>query len=155
MTKLQPNFSFQSYQEDNADSKRQFIYQLQTQFTNVSNALNATIDDASYWPSERATGETWINGHQLYEITVQGQITGSGANAVNHGVSIYQIVSINGIATDTNPLSDTAIPLPYLDPSTLANGVGVYVTSTQVVVNAGNTMWDGYNYYVTLKYTKS
>ena len=154
MTKVQPNFSFQSFQEDNDASKKQFIYQLQTQFTNAANAINATIDDISYWSKERATGETWIDGTQIYEITVQGVLSGSGANTANHGVSINQLVSVEGVAVNTVPLSSAALVLPYLDPGTLANSLGLYVTNTQIVINAGNTNWNGYTYYVTIKYTK-
>lgn len=153
MTKLQTNFSFQSFQLDTDDSKRQFIYQLQTMFTNVSNSTNATIDDVSYWSRERATGFTWIDGSQIYTKTISGQISGVGINSVAHGVTIAQLVSVKGILVNADPLT-LGFSLPFVDPVTPADNIGLTVTATNINVNAGSGTYTGYKFYVTIEYTR-
>lgn len=156
MTKLQTNFSFQSFQPDNEDSKRQFIYQLQTLFTNVSNATNATIDDMSYWSRERATGETWIDGTQIYTKTVTGTITGN-TTSVAHGLTnIQRFVEIVGTLTTGEPISGTAnatVPIPLGSTSDPLN-IYVQADATNVTVQLTGATWLGLTFYVTLKYTK-
>lgn len=154
MGKLQPNFSWQKYEGEPEDQKEQFQYQLQQEHVLVSNAVNTTIDDLSYWTRERATSETWVGGQQIYEKTIQGQIVGTASTSFSTGIfGLVTLVSIIGVAQDAATLG-TGIPLPYIDPVTLANGVGISLVGTNLVVNAANGTWNNYFFSVTLKYTK-
>jgi hypothetical protein len=153
--KLQPNFSFQKYEGKAEDREEQFQYQLQTQHILVANSVNSTIDDISYWTTERPTSETWTGGQQIYEKTIQGQIVGTATTSFATGiVGLRTLVSLTGVAQDAATLG-TGIPLPYIDPGTLANGVGIYLSGANLVVKAANGTWDTYYFSVTIKYTKN
>lgn len=153
--KLQPNFSWQKYEGTQENQREQFQYQLQQQHILVANAVNATIGDESYWTRERPTAFTWLDGTQIWTRTVTGTLAGTSTNATAHGVSgINRVVRIHGTAQAAEPLSAFALDLPYLDPNTLANGLGLYMDSTNVYVNAGNNTWAGYLFSITFEYTK-
>ena len=153
MTKLQPNYSLQSYQDDNPDSKIQFIYQLQTLFTNTSNAVNSTIDDLSYWTKERPTGFTWVDGKQIYTKTLTGTINAPGVTSVLHGVTIRQLVAVNGVSVNAVPLT-LGLTLPFVDPVTPADNIGVTVTATNINITTASATYNGYTFYVTIQYTR-
>ena len=153
MTKLQPNFSFQKYQSDSEDDKKQFVYQLMQQHILVANAINATIDDASYWTTERATGDTWIDGAQIYTKTLTGVIIGSTQTAYPIGATIYSLASLIGTAQDAVPMAIQGLTLPYIN--TNGNDIGLYTDTTNIYVNAFDNTWAGYIFFVTIKYTKT
>lgn len=165
MGRLQPNFSWQKYQDKPEDQKEQFQYQLQTEHITVANAVNTTIDDLSYWLKERPTAFTWvntraqppnapqiINGPEIYTKTFQALVS---AYPVTHGVSIKNVVRIYGVVQDTIPMTAVCYPAPYCDPTTLANGIGVYVTATQVVLVTSGGIYDTYTATITIEYTKN
>lgn len=156
MGKLQPNFSWQKYEGEPEDQREQFQYQLQSQHIQVANSVNTTIDDESYWTRERPTAFTWIDGRQIYTKTISGTITTAPGNTqVAHGITgMRNVVAIHGTVQNTIPLSTFAFPLPYLDPATLANGIGVYIDPTNVNITTGNATWLNYLFYVTIEYTK-
>ena len=154
MGKLQPNFSWQKYEGEPEDQREQFQYQLQNQHIQVSNSVNATIDDESFWIRERATSFTWINGKQLYTKTITGTVTGTADTAYATGVTgITQVVRVEGIMQNPGAYTD-AEPLPYLDPTSLSAGVGLYMQGTDLHINAGNNDFSGYSFAVTIEYTK-
>jgi hypothetical protein len=163
--KLQPNFSWQKYEGKPEDQKEQFQYQLQQQHGIVANSVNATVDDLSYWLAERPTAFTWvntvpppvntpqiINGPQIYTKTFQALVS---AYPVAHGVSIKNVVRIYGVVQDTIPMTAVCYPAPYCDPTALANGIGVYVTATQVVLVTSGGIYDTYTATITIEYTKN
>lgn len=156
MGKLQPNFSWQTYEGEPEDQREQFQYQLQTQHIQVANSVNATIDDESYFARERQTSFTWIDGKPIYTKTVQGTITVSGGiNSVAHGIArINTLVNLIGSAQNATPLTVLGFPLPYADPGTPANGLGLFIDPTNVYVSTGSGMWVGYTFYITIEYTK-
>lgn len=155
MGKLQPNFSWQKYEGKPEDQKEQFQYQLQNQHIQVANSVNATIDDISYFSEERATSETWVDGSQIYRKTIQGTITAAGDNSYPHGITgINQVVQLYGTAQDSATLSAFGIPLPYNDPVTTADGIGLISTPMNIVLRAGNNTWVTYIFFVTIFYTK-
>jgi hypothetical protein len=156
MGKLQPNFSWQKYEGKEEDQKEQFQYQLQTQHIVVANSVNATIDDESYFTRERMTSFTWTDGRAIWSKTLTGTISAApGDNAVNHGISgIRTVVRLEGTAQDATPLAAFALPLGYVDPTTPADGLGLFATPTQVVVRAGSATWANYAFAVTIYYTK-
>lgn len=153
--KLQPNFSWQKYEGAEETQREQFQYQLQSQHIVVANSVNATIDDESYWTRERQTAFTWTDGRAIWTKTITGTIVGTATTSYAHNISgMRTLVQICGTAQDATPFVTAAIPIPYVDPTTLANGIGVKVTQTNVVIIAGNNAWNGYTFQVTIYYTK-
>ncbi len=155
--KLQPNFSWQKYEGNPEDAEEQFQYQLQTMHIKTANAVNATIDDMSYFTKERPTGETWIDGQQLYTKTISGTITiAPGLTPVLHGITgMRTLVRLSGTAQNAEPLTTLGFPLPYEDPGTPANGLGIFIDPTKVYVVAGNAAWLNYTFFITIEYTKT
>jgi hypothetical protein len=150
--KLQPNFSWQKYLDNEEDSKDQFQFQLQSQHKLVANAINATIDDISYWTIEKPTGETWIDQNQIFTKTLTGIIVGSIATPYPIGSTMLNLVSMTGIMQDTVPMTSMGMPLPFINSSN--QNVGIYTSPTTVTVDAFDGTWTGYTFYITLKYTK-
>lgn len=154
MGKLQPYFVWQKYQGKPEDSAEQFQYQLQQEHILTANAVNTGIDDLSYWERERPTSFTWITNKQIFTQTYQGLVS-SFPIAHNINTGILNIVGITGVVQDTMPLTSRAYPVPYTDPTTLANGIGVYVTATQIVLVTSGGTYNSYTATITLQYTKS
>lgn len=153
--KLQPNFSWQKYQGAPEDSKEQFQYQLQAEHILVANAINATIDDASFFSRERMTAFTWIDNKAIWKKTIQGTIVGSAVTPYPHGITnIDSIVRFEASAQQQKPLTGTAVPMPYIDPSLFANSLGLSMDATNVYIDAGNNNFNGYLFNVTIYYTK-
>lgn len=153
--KLQTNFAWQKYEGEPEDQKNEFQYQLQSQHIQVSNSVNATIDDASFFTRERQTAFTWIDNKPIWTKTITGVIVGTATTAYPHGITgINKVVKLEGTAQDAQPLSAFALPLPYLDPTTLLNSLGLFMSPTAVFINAGNGTFNGYLFSVTIYYTK-
>lgn len=156
MGKLQPNFSWQKYEGKPEDQKQQFQYQLQTQHIQVANSVNTIIDDESYFLRERQTAFTWTDSRSIWKKTFTGTIVAPSDQPVPLGVKgIRTVVKLEGSFQDAVPLSAFAFSLPYIDPNTLANGIGVYMTPTDLHINTGNGTWNNYIYNITIYYTKS
>ena len=154
MGKLQPNFSWQKYEGEPEDQKEQFQYQLQTQHIQVANSVNTTIDDESFWNRERQTSFTWIDGRAIWTKTIVGTIVGTADTPYPTGVTGFrQFIRIEGIMQNPGNYTD-AEPLPYLDPTALAAGVGIYMQGTDLHINTGNGDFNGYSFAVTIEYTK-
>lgn len=156
MGKLQPNFSWQKYEGNDETQKEQFQYQLQQEHIVVANALNGTVSDGSYFSTNRETGYAWVDGSAVWTVTVTGVLTVSGGpNPFNHGEhNIIQVIDLTGTAQDTVSITALSLSVPYVDPSTLANGLGLYATPTQLIVTTGNSMWVGYTVNLTMRYTR-
>lgn len=166
MGKLQPNFSWQKYEDAPENEKEQFQYQLQQEHILIANSINATIDDLSYWLRERATAFTWVNttntqaaGPQIYTQTFQALVS---AFPVTHNIQSksgnplqLNLVRAYGVVQDTVPMTAVGYPVPYCDPNTLANGIGLYVTPTQVVLVTNGATYDTYTATITIEYTKN
>jgi len=154
--KLQPNFSWQKYEGDPEDQRNQFQYQLQNQHVLVSNAINSTINDLSFFTSERMTGFTWTDNKAIWTKTLTGTLS-SGPNNIAHGITKFsQIIDISGSAQDAIPFSTQAIPLPYVSITALNQQIEIEVTATNIVITVGAAS-PGINYLfqVTLRYTKT
>lgn len=154
--KVQPNFSWQKYEGAEEDQKEQFQYQLQRQHIVVANSINATIDDASYFTRERLTGFTWVDGRPIWTKTITGTITTApGDTTTAHGIAgIRTLVSLSGTAQDATPAAAFLLPMPYVDPATAANGIGLFLTPTALVVRTANATWLNYLFTATIHYTK-
>lgn len=155
MGKLQPNFSWQKYEGKAEDQKEQFQYQLQQQHIVVSNSVNATIDDESFFSRERMTSFTWTDSKPIWKKTISGTLVAPGLNATPHGISgISKVVELQGTVQGGQPLATFGFTLPYLDPATLANSLGLFIDLTNVYINAANGAWNGYLFSVTIYFTK-
>ena len=166
MGKLQPNFSWQKYEGKPEDQKEQFQYQLQTQHILVSNSINTTIDDESYWLLERPVAFTWINttnnktnGPQIYTKTFRALVS---AFPLSHNITStsgsplqLNLVRAYGVVQDTIPMTTVAYPVPYCDPTALANGIGLTVTPTQIVLLTSGGIYNAYTATITIEYTKN
>lgn len=155
MSKLQPNFSWQKYEGEEQDQKEQFQHQLQQQHVVVANSVNATIDDESFFARERQTSFTWLDNRPIWKKTISGTIVGTAVTPYAHGISgIHTVVALTGAAQRQKPLSNIAVPLPYLDPTNLANSVGLDMDTDFIYLDAPNNAKDAFLFSVTIYYTK-
>lgn len=153
--KLQPNFSWQKYEGQPEEQKQQFQYQLQAQHIQVSNSVNATIDDESFWTRERQTSFTWVDSRPIWTKTITGIIVGTAVTPYLHGITgIRTLVNVIATAQNAVPMTTVGFTLPFVDPVTPLNDIGIYVNTTQFVITTGNGAFNGYTFYVTIEYTK-
>ena len=156
MAKLQPIFSWQKYEGAAEDSKEQFQYQLGQEHIVVANSINATIDDQSYFTRARQTSFTWLDNKPIWTKTITGTIVGTAVTNYPHGITnIDTVIEIKGAAQQQKPLTGTAVPLPSLDPNTLANSVGIYMDATNLIIDAANNNLNGFLFSATIYYTKT
>jgi len=155
MGKLQPNFSWQKYEGQPEDQKQQFQYQLQTQHIQVANSVNTIIDDESFFTRERQTSFAWIDNRAIYTKTITGVVVGSTTTPYPHGITgLNKVILLQGSAQNAQPITTFALPLPYIDPVTLLNSIGIFVDNTNLYLNVGNAAFSGYLFSVTIYYTK-
>ncbi len=155
MGKLQPNFSWQKYEGKEEDQKQQFQYQLQSQHIQVANSVNTTIDDESFWTRERQTSFTWVDGRAIWTKTITGLLVGTAVTPYVHGITgIYTVIDITATAQNAVPMTTVGFTLPFVDPVTPANNVGLYIDNTQIVITTVSNAFNGYTFYATIKYTK-
>jgi hypothetical protein len=151
MGKLQPVFSWQKYEGKPEEQTEQFQYQLQRQHIITANSINTTIDDLTYFTTARVTGFAWINGHPIWTKTLTGTIVGSAITAYPIGVMISSLVSLSGTAQNSIPMTTRGLPLPFIN--TAGNNIGIYSDTVNVYVDAADGTWNGYTFYITIKYT--
>lgn len=154
--KLQPNFSWQKYEGEDQNQKNQFQFQLQYQHTLVSNAINTTIDELSYWTKERQTGFTWIDLRPIYTISIpSGSLPAVGSITVATGISgPFTVISIEACVSNGALAASNTLPLPYLDVAVAANSIGIVRNGTNIVITTGGTDYSAYSGYITLNYVK-
>jgi hypothetical protein len=154
--KLQPNFSWQKYEGEEEDKQHQFQFQLQRQHTLVSNAINTTIDDLSYWNREKQTSFTWIDLRPIYTKSIAtGPLPIVGSITVATGISgAFTVISIEACVSDGSSAASNTLPLPYLDVAVGANSVGIVRNGTDIVITTGGTDRSAYSGYITLNYVK-
>lgn len=162
MGKLQPNFSWQKYEDSEQNREEQFQYQLQQEHIQVANTTNSTIDDMSFFTKERMTSETWITGKPIWKKTLTGVIVGTADTAYPSGITItppqfFTLVQLSGVMQNPGTFTDGE-PLPYVDTALVANQVELYFSVTAGVYNlhivTGNGLFTGYQFAVTVMYTK-
>lgn len=158
--KMQPVYVLQAYdqnkEEELVDVKKQFISQMQNLYLMASNAVNATIDDISYFSTERATGESWINGKQIYTKTIAvAPLPNAATVAYPHGiVGMTLVIGYSGQAQQAGfPGATAAIVLPYVESTLKANDIEVNVDNTNINIITGAN-YSAYSGTVTIKYVK-
>lgn len=144
-----------SYLPENPEELRiQLINQLQTH----AEAINQR-DIASYYEYEQLTGQqfqdTTNNDFQSVwrKVINTGTLPNATTSSTAHGITITGsntiFTRIYGVATDPGT---GAIPLPYVDVTTLGDGIQVDVDATNVVLTTGKN-WSAYtSSYVVLEY---
>ncbi len=156
--KLQPNFSWQKYEGQPEDQKQQFQYQLQNQHIQVSNSVNATIDDESFWTRERMTAFTWVNGKAIWTKTLATQPwTAVGTiNTIPLGIKgDFTVINIVCCISDGTLSTSNTLLLPNLDVAVAANNVSITRTGTNIIITSGGTDRSAYSGYVTVYFIKN
>jgi hypothetical protein len=153
MAKLQPNFSWQKYQNEEQDEKEQFQYQLQQQHILVANSMNTTIDDLSYFNKERQTSIVWVTNVYLWTITVPTVMWTVG-NTVN---SITVPISGNFTVVDMQCVlnfGQISVMVPNLNFADTTQNLSIIRNGTNVTITSNGYNYSSYSGYVTLYYTK-
>lgn len=105
-----------------------------------------------YSTTEQNTGRLWIDGKTIYRKHVNlGSLTNTTPKNVAHGISnLSTVVSLTGFATN----GTVFLPLPLARYNNFASQIGLYMDTTNVVVEPGNDR-TSYTGYVVIEYTKT
>ena len=105
-----------------------------------------------YSTTEQNTGRLWIDGKTIYRKHVNlGSLTNTTPKSVAHGISnLSTVVSLTGFATN----GAVFLPLPLARYNNFASQIGLYIDTTNVVVEPGNDR-TSYTGYVVIEYTKT
>ena len=117
---------------------------------------------AHYNTVEGVTGQKWFNTtdpqklKNTYRKVVNfGALPNTVAKSVAHGITTNantRFTQIYGCATDpAAATTNRAIPIPYIDPAALINGVQIYVDATNVVITTAAN-YAAYSAFVILEY---
>lgn len=134
-------------------------------FRNVVDALNDK-EIGQYATDEIVTGQKWFtpgNANQVryvYRKVIDfGALPNATTKSVAHGISTSQntrFTRIYGTSTDPGASSITsAIPIPYVDPGTLANGIELNVDATNVNVTTAVNYSAYTTTYIVLEYVQN
>lgn len=105
-----------------------------------------------YSTTEQNTGRLWIDGKTIYRKQVSlGSLTNTTPKSVAHGITnLGTVVSLTGFATN----GTVFLPLPLARYNNFASQIGLYMDTTNVVVEPGNDRTT-YTGYVVIEYTKT
>ena len=105
-----------------------------------------------YSTTEQNTGRLWTDGKTIYRKHVNlGSLTNTTPKSVAHGISnLSTVVSLTGFATN----GTVFLPLPLARYNNFASQIGLYIDTTNVVVEPGNDR-TSYTGYVVIEYTKT
>lgn len=158
MGKLQPVFSWQKYEGKPEDRTEQFQYQLQSQYIQISNSVNATIDDESFFTRERQTSFSWVTGKPLWTKTIPTSAWAGGGltNTIPLGISgNFTVVDMICCISDGALSSSNTLLLPHLDIAVAANSVSIVRNGTNVVLSSGGTNRSAFSGYLTVFFVKN
>lgn len=185
MSKLQPNFSFKytdtptttGYKErsgivsgppqnesqsgkntvETMQGANRFQYEMGMEHILVSNSINATIDDASYFARERQTSFTWITGAAIFTVTLSTGALPAAAGSISIPTGIdgnFTVIELKGAVSNGSVSSSFTLPLPYLD-VVPANDISISRQGTNIVITGGGTNYSTYSGYVTVYFIKT
>lgn len=162
MGKVQPNFSWQKYEGSEEDQKEQFQYQLQQMYILLSNAINGTVNDESFFLFERQDDYFWISGKRIWTITLPttAWTAGGTVNTIPLTIvpltnNLLTIIKMEGVLSNGATFTSNTLPLPYLDVTVAANSIQLERVSGNIVLTSGGTDYSAYSGYITVYYTKS
>ena len=109
---------------------------------------------ADYSLAEHLTGENWIDGAPIYrKVIPTGYLPNASTMLIAHGVT--------GVAKAFAPAGEVtngtvpALPVPYIDPSALSDGIGViWLDDTNFRIETGSNRTT-YSGHIVLRYTKT
>lgn len=156
--KIQPNFSWQKYEGKPEDQKQQFQYQLQNQHIQVSNAVNATIDDESFFTKERMTAFTWVNSKPIYTKTIAtvAWTVGGTVNTIPTGIAgDFTVIDMTCCISNGALSTSNTLLLPHIDVNVPANSIEIIRQGTTISLFSGGTDRSSYSGYVTVYYIKT
>lgn len=110
--------------------------------------LSADSQLVDYSTTEQATGQKWIDGKDIYAITVNcGALPNNTTKAVETGITPDTVISVRGVAFDNNYL----LPMPYFAE------INVYFnrTDNKVYFVTQKDMSNYTNCYMIIEYTKA
>lgn len=112
--------------------------------------LNADSKSVNYSTTEQPTGQKWIDGKDIYTITVNfGALPNNSTKAVSCPLNIAHLLDIK-CATANNRI------LPYVYVSdNYSEFIGVAYSANDEIVISTNQDFSSDSAYVTLYYTKS
>lgn len=118
-----------------------------------------TVKGQAFFPNPAYSSATAVKPEyrQSFNKVINfGALPNNTTKSVAHGISInagYTFTRIYATATNTTAL--TAIPIPYVDPASLANGILLSVDATNVNIKTAAN-YSTYNVtYVILEYIKN
>lgn len=158
MGKLQPNFSWQKYENNFEDAKEQFQFQLQNEHVQTSNAVNSTIDDLSFFTRERQTSFVWVNGKPVWtkSLATAAWTAAGTINTIPLGITgDFLVVDMVCCISDGTTSTNTTLLLPNLDTAVAANEVSIIRIGTDVILTSGGTDRSAFSGYVTVYFIRS
>ena len=156
---LSPSNNFLSISEPFSEDKSQFLYQMTTNNTLVSYAVN-NREISQYLNTEINSGQ---NVFDLTSPTQSVQVFRSvfplGASASGATITItHGITGITGIfrlyAVCTTNVPDFR-PIPYVDVSAVANGASMLLTTTSIIITLGAGFPNVVSGYAIIEYLKN
>jgi len=136
--------------------------ELNDTLTRIIDALNDK-DIAHYNTVEVVNGQKFfIDGYtqkfrNVYRKVINfGALPNTASKTIAHGITTNAnttFTRIYGTATDPSAATITkAIPIPYIDPSALANGIELYIDATNVVITTAADYSDYSTAYIILEW---
>lgn len=155
--KLQPNFSYQKYESKQEDAAEQFQHQLMREHILIANSINATIDDISFWLTERQTSLAWVDGRRIWTVSVPLAAWGGGGttNAVTLPIAgNFTVIDMRCAISDGALAASNSLTIPHVDVAVAANEIMIVRNGTTVNITSGGTNYSTYTGYVTVYYVK-
>lgn len=113
------------------------------------NVLNTINENLSYSTTEHKTGKKWIDGKDIYSITLQGAFSTASMDISHNIIGIEQITKIEGFLTVDGQILPNGMYLP-------ASGAFVSMWATRQTIFIRSIQdYTSTMYEVTLEYTKT
>jgi hypothetical protein len=158
MSKLQPTIAYEIQthkpgEQIPEEMTRNFQAQLGREHILVANAINATIDDSSFFLTERMTSFIWLGTANVWKITAPTVAWTSGGTVNTITLNISGSFTVLEMVCTLND-GTTSIPVPNVDVNTAANEIMIARSGTTITLTSGGTDYSAYSGYVTVYYTK-
>ncbi len=136
------------------------------QLKRISNAVNIR-EIGWFLDEELLSGKAFIPGSEslsdlntsqvfrqvLRKVIDFGQLPAAGTKAVPHGITVDANFTLTFMcAAATDPVSFIAFPIPYGDPTGLANAVALTMDATNVYITVGISRAQFTRCFVTIEY---
>ena len=148
---------------DEWEEARPFLVE---QLKRISNAVNIReigwyldeelLSGKAFFPSDgnlENLSTSQVFRQVLRKVIDFGALPAAGTKSVPHGITFddnFSLVFMGAYATD--PVAFIAIPIPYCDPTALANGVALTMDSTDVNITVGVDLSAYTRCFVTIEY---